>query len=61
MSLPARASGSVAIWIGNGWLIPCAVRRSTNLGAIPSSAKVIVISVFGVASIKLASAKFAEM
>jgi hypothetical protein len=42
-------------------MIPCFARAFTNGAAIPRSLKVVVISVSGVASTKLASAKFAEM
>ena len=61
MSWPAIASGTVAIWIGNGCVMPCAFSALASAGAMPRSRKVVVISVSGVASIRLASARFAEM
>jgi hypothetical protein len=61
MSWPAIASGTVAIWIGNGWVMPWALSALARAGAMPRSRKVVVTSVSGVASIKLASARFAEM
>ena len=61
MSWPAIASGTVAIWIGNGYVMPCALSALASAGAMPRSRKVVVTSVSGVASIKLASARFAEM
>ena len=61
MSWPASASGSVAIWIGKGCMIPWALRAFESAGAIPRSRKVVVTSERGVASTKLASAKFTEM
>ncbi|CAB5143311.1 unannotated protein [freshwater metagenome] len=41
--------------------MPCLASALTNGAAMPRSLKVVVISVNGVASIKLASAKFVEM
>ena len=61
MSWPAIASGTVAIWIGNGCVIPWMLRAFDSAGAIPRSRKVVVTSVSGVASMRLASARFVEM
>ena len=42
-------------------MIPCALSAFDSAGAIPRSRKVVVTSESGVASTKLASAKFTEM
>jgi hypothetical protein len=42
-------------------MIPCLLSALTSGAAIPRSAKVVVISVSGVASTRFASARFAEM
>ncbi len=38
-SRPARASGMVMVWIGNGDVMPLAARASARSGATPSAAK----------------------
>ena len=61
MSWPASASGSVAIWIGDGCVIPCALSAFASAGAIPRSRNDVVTSVSGVASTRFASARLTEM
>ena len=48
MSWPAIASGTVAIWIGNGCVMPWALSALARAGAMPRSRKVVVTSVNGV-------------
>ncbi|MFC5041336.1 hypothetical protein [Ornithinimicrobium kibberense] len=38
-SRPASASGMVAVWMGNGWVMPVRARASTSLGSRPRAAK----------------------
>ena len=56
MSWPVSASGSVAIWIGNGYVIPRMLRVFESAGAIPRSQKVVVTSVISVGPMILAYA-----
>jgi hypothetical protein len=42
-SRPARASGMVRVWIGNGDVMPDAARASARSGATPSAPKDFVV------------------
>ena len=56
MSWTVSASGSVAIWIGNVYVIPRKLRVIESARAIPRSQKVVVTSVISVGPMRLAYA-----